>query len=153
MPSPPAAESTITTVLRGVAKSSKPDTEIQAFALEDAPVQSHGKLEYTKVSDVLVLRELMDTAVGGMVVSPEGAKQIALMFTAACDVQTGKMPKAPIILFGSAYWRRLVDFNFLVEEGMIQPEDLSLFAFADTAEEAWLAMVRLGLHAPTPDGR
>lgn len=88
-----------------------------------------------------------------LVVFPGGFGTMDELFEILTLVQTGKMPKAPIILFGSAYWRRLVDFNFLVEEGMIQPEDLSLFAFADTAEEAWLAMVRLGLHAPTPDGR
>lgn len=88
-----------------------------------------------------------------LVVFPGGFGTLDELFEILTLVQTGKMPRAPIVLFGSAYWRRLVDFDFLVEEGMIQPEDLSLFAFADTAEEAWQAMVRLGLRAHTPDGR
>lgn len=88
-----------------------------------------------------------------LVVFPGGFGTLDELFEILTLVQTGKMPKAPIILFGSAYWRRLIDFNFLVEEDMIQPEDLSLFAFADTAEDAWVAMARLGLHAPVQNGR
>ena len=55
----------------------------------------------------------------------------------------------------AAVARRLAGayFDFLVEEHMISREDLDLFAFADTAEEAWSALVRMGLHAHTPDGR
>ena len=88
-----------------------------------------------------------------LVVFPGGFGTMDELFEILTLVQTGKMPKAPIVLFGTAYWQRLVDFDFLVSEGMIDAADLSLFAFADTAEDAWLAMTRLGLHAHTPDGR
>ena len=88
-----------------------------------------------------------------LVVFPGGFGTLDELFELLTLVQTGKMARAPIVLFDSAYWRRLVDFDFMVEEGMIQPEDLSLFAFADTAEDTWQAMVRLGLHVHTPDGR
>ena len=87
-----------------------------------------------------------------LVVFPGGFGTLDELFELLTLVQTGKMPRAPIVLFGSAYWRRLVNFDLMLEEGMIDQVDLSLFAFADTAEDAWLAMVRLGLHAQTPDG-
>ena len=87
-----------------------------------------------------------------LVVFPGGFGTLDELFEILTLVQTGKAPKAPIVLFGSAYWRRVIDFDFLIEEGMIVPQDLSLFAYADTAEDAWLAMVRLGLRMHTQDG-
>jgi predicted Rossmann-fold nucleotide-binding protein len=50
----------------------------------------------------------------------------------------------PIVLFGRDYWRRIIDFDDLVEEGMIAAEDLALFAIADSPEEGWEAMLRQG---------
>lgn len=67
--------------------------------------------------------------------------------------QTAKAPAAPIVLFGEAYWRRIVNFEALVEEGMIAPSDLRLFEFAETAEEGWASLVRRGLRAHTPGGQ
>jgi predicted Rossmann-fold nucleotide-binding protein len=52
-------------------------------------------------------------------------------------VQTGKGPRVPIVLFDEAYWRSLIRFDVLVERGMIDPADLDLIRFADTAEAAW----------------
>jgi predicted Rossmann-fold nucleotide-binding protein len=53
----------------------------------------------------------------------------------------------PIVLFGEAYWRRIVNFDALIDEGTIAPNDLTLFEFADTAEHTWAALVRRGLRA------
>jgi hypothetical protein len=52
-------------------------------------------------------------------------------------VQTGKVKPLPILFFGRDYWRRVIDFDALVEEGTIAPDDLELFTFVETAEEAW----------------
>src|SRR4028118_509021 len=52
-------------------------------------------------------------------------------------VQTGKVKPLPILFFGREFWERVVDFGALVEEGVVAPDDLKLFAFVDTAEEAW----------------
>ena len=52
-------------------------------------------------------------------------------------VQTGKVQKLPIIFFGREFWDRVVNFDALVEEGVIAPSDLELFTFCETAEEAW----------------
>jgi len=52
-------------------------------------------------------------------------------------IQTGKIKPVPIVLFGRDFWTRVVNFDALVEEGTISPDDLDLFKFVETAEEAW----------------
>jgi predicted Rossmann-fold nucleotide-binding protein len=52
-------------------------------------------------------------------------------------VQTRKVKPMPIVLVGEPYWRRVVDIDFLVDEGVIDPEDRDLFWFAETAQEIW----------------
>jgi len=52
-------------------------------------------------------------------------------------IQTKKISPIPILLFGEEFWRRVVNFEALVEEGVIAPADLDLFKFVETAEEAW----------------
>lgn len=85
-----------------------------------------------------------------LVVFPGGFGTLDEAFELLTLQQTGKAPLSPIVLFDEAYWRRLINFQFLVDEGMIRAEDLELFAFAESAEEAWSALVDRGLrdHAP-----
>jgi len=52
-------------------------------------------------------------------------------------IQTGKMQPIPILLFGKDYWSRVIDFEFMAEEGVINRKDLDLFHWVETAEEAW----------------
>jgi uncharacterized protein (TIGR00730 family) len=52
-------------------------------------------------------------------------------------IQTGKMKPIPILLFGKDYWNRVINFEALAEEGVINFEDLNLFRMVETAEEAW----------------
>jgi len=52
-------------------------------------------------------------------------------------IQTGKVKPIPILFFGREFWERVVSFEGLVEEGVVSPDDLKLFPFVDTAEEAW----------------
>ena len=55
-------------------------------------------------------------------------------------VQTGKIKKMPILLFGREFWNRVVNFEELMLEGVISPRDLELFQFVETADEAWNAI-------------
>jgi uncharacterized protein (TIGR00730 family) len=57
-------------------------------------------------------------------------------------VQTKKVKPLPIMFFGRDYWNRMVDFEGLVEEGVVAPDDLDLFSFCETAEEAWDCVCR-----------
>ena len=52
-------------------------------------------------------------------------------------IQTGKIKPMPIMMFGNDYWNRVINFQALVEEGVISARDLDLFKFVETAEEAW----------------
>jgi uncharacterized protein (TIGR00730 family) len=52
-------------------------------------------------------------------------------------VQTRKMAPMPILFYGREFWERVVDFNALVDEGVISARDLDLFCFVETAEEGW----------------
>lgn len=52
-------------------------------------------------------------------------------------IQTGKIKPIPVLMFGRKFWTRVVDFDALVEEGVIGARDLDLFHFVETAEEAW----------------
>ncbi|WP_260580594.1 LOG family protein [Sphingopyxis sp. PET50] len=52
-------------------------------------------------------------------------------------IQTGKIKPIPIVLFCKEFWTRVVNFEALVDEGVISARDLSLFHFVETAEEAW----------------
>jgi uncharacterized protein (TIGR00730 family) len=70
-------------------------------------------------------------------VFPGGFGTLDEMFELLTLVQTGKMAALPILLYGRDFWNRVVDFDALVEEGVVSPNDLSLFHYVETAEEGW----------------
>jgi hypothetical protein len=70
-------------------------------------------------------------------VFPGGFGTLDECFELLTLIQTGKIKPLPIMLFGRDYWQRVVNFDALVEEGVISPDDLDLFVFVETAEEAW----------------
>ena len=70
-------------------------------------------------------------------VFPGGFGTFDEMFELLTLVQTGKMAQLPIFLFGAEFWRRVVDFEALVEEGVIGENDLNLFRLVESADEAW----------------
>ena len=76
-----------------------------------------------------------------MVAFPGGFGTLDELFETLTLVQTHKVPRFPILLFGREYWSRVVNFQYLVDEGAISPEDLELFCYVETAEEAWAKIV------------
>ena len=72
-----------------------------------------------------------------LVVFPGGYGTMDELFETLALVQTRKIAPVPVVLVGERYWRRAVDFEFLIDEGAIDPEDAELFWFAETAEEIW----------------
>ena len=72
-----------------------------------------------------------------LVCFPGGFGTLDEMFEALTLMQTGKSRRRPVLLFGREFWTRLIDFELLVETGMISALDLQLFRFVETAEEAW----------------
>jgi uncharacterized protein (TIGR00730 family) len=73
---------------------------------------------------------------------PGGFGTLDELFETLTLTQTGKSRRRPILLFGREFWTRLIDFDWLVESGMIHADDLKLFRYVETAEEAWDALVQ-----------
>lgn len=73
----------------------------------------------------------------GLVVFPGGFGTLDELFETLTLIQTKKMTAIPVVLIGKEYWQRLIDFDFLVEQGAIKEADLQLFTRVDTVEEAW----------------
>ena len=71
-----------------------------------------------------------------MVAFPGGYGTLDELFDVLTLMQTGKIPRIPVVLVGRAFWRRAVDFRFLAEEGVIGLSDLELFSVVETAEAA-----------------
>jgi uncharacterized protein (TIGR00730 family) len=72
-----------------------------------------------------------------LVVFPGGYGTIDELFEVLTLRQTGRMQHIPVIIVGKEYWSRVIDFQFLADEGVILDDDLKLFEYADTAEQAW----------------
>ncbi|CAE6706303.1 TIGR00730 family Rossman fold protein [Nitrospira defluvii] len=72
-----------------------------------------------------------------LVVFPGGFGTLDELFETLTLLQTGKTRNITVVLMGRAYWERLINWTLLVEEGLIGADDLSLFHFAETAQQAW----------------
>jgi uncharacterized protein (TIGR00730 family) len=86
-----------------------------------------------------------------MVAFPGGFGTLDELFEALTLVQTRKVRPMPVVLVGRVWWRRAVNFDFLVAEGVISRREAKLFCFADTAAEIWQAVSpNLEPAAPAP---
>ena len=72
-----------------------------------------------------------------LVACPGGFGTMDELFETLTLIQTRKIKPLPVILLGESYWRRVINFDVLVEEGTIDEADLSLIRFVDTADQAW----------------
>jgi len=72
-----------------------------------------------------------------LVVYPGGFGTFDELFETLTLIQTHKTDEIPVVLVGKSYWQKAIDFEFLKDEGVIAPEDLKIFYFADNADEAW----------------
>jgi uncharacterized protein (TIGR00730 family) len=72
-----------------------------------------------------------------LVAFPGGFGTLDELFETLTLIQTHKVLPIPVLLFGKTFWDRVINFNALVEEGTISAEDLELFSYVETAEEAW----------------
>ena len=77
-----------------------------------------------------------------LVVFPGGFGTMDELFETLTLIQTRKVNPVPVTLVGRDYWRRVFDPDFLVEEGVIDPEDRDLFWYAETAQEIWDDLLR-----------
>ena len=73
-------------------------------------------------------------------VFPGGFGTMDELFETLTLIQTGRMEHVPVVLFGRPFWERVIDIDFLAEQGTISPGDEKLITFVDTAQEAWDAI-------------
>lgn len=72
-----------------------------------------------------------------LVAFPGGFGTLDELFETLTLIQTGKIKPLPLLMFDRAYWQKLINWDLLVEDGMISPEDLTLLTYVDSVEEAW----------------
>ncbi|HEY4773797.1 MAG TPA: TIGR00730 family Rossman fold protein [Xanthobacteraceae bacterium] len=80
-----------------------------------------------------------------LVAFPGGFGTLDELFEILTLVQAKKMPPVAIVCFDRSYWTRVINFDALIDAGMISRSDFELLTFADDAEEAWEALVTRGL--------
>jgi len=87
-----------------------------------------------------------------LVCFPGGFGTLDELFETLTLIQTGKCRKRPVLLFGRDFWTKLINFDHLVDTGMISPEDVHLFRYVETADEAWETLQEVyGLGKPDTD--
>ncbi len=84
-----------------------------------------------------------------LIAFPGGFGTLDELFEIMTLKQTGKGRAIPIVLFDEAYWRSIINFDVMVEQGVIEARDLDLIQFADRAEDVWSKIVEGGIFAPT----
>ena len=72
-----------------------------------------------------------------LVAFPGGFGTMDELFEVLPTLQTHKSKPVPVILFGTEFWKRVLNFDVLVEEGTISAKDLNLFRYTDDPAEAW----------------
>ena len=77
-----------------------------------------------------------------LVAFPGGFGTMDELFEALTLIQTKKVRRIPVILFGQLYWEKIINFDALVEEGAITACDRELIQYAETAEQAWQLILR-----------
>jgi predicted Rossmann-fold nucleotide-binding protein len=73
-------------------------------------------------------------------VFPGGFGTLDEMFESLTLIQTGRMKPVPFLLFGREWWETVINWNHLADAGVISSQDLTLFQFVETAEEALAAI-------------
>ena len=80
-----------------------------------------------------------------LVVFPGGFGTLDELFEILTLRQTGKAPEIPIVLFDRDYWQGVINFDVLIAHGMVRPDDLNLFRYADDADAVWRCLLECGL--------
>jgi hypothetical protein len=85
-----------------------------------------------------------------LVVFPGGYGTLDELFETLNLVQSRKIEPLPVVLVGERFWQHVFDPEYLVQEGVIDPEDRNLFWFADSAEEIWNGICQWHINAGSP---
>ena len=78
-----------------------------------------------------------------LIAFPGGFGTLDELFEILTLVQTRKVKPTPVLLYGSSYWKRLIDFEWMVTSGTVSKNDLDCFQYVDSPEEAWREVKKL----------
>jgi hypothetical protein len=135
-------------VVDAAASSGAQHAQLQSIAWEhDGIVDLHGPSPAATFSERIPHKELLLRSAEAYVVLPAGLKGLDEMATVLCQMQTGKLPKRPLVLVGSDYWQPILDAfartMITPERRLIAPEDMQLFTVVDTVADAQQALTNL----------
>jgi predicted Rossmann-fold nucleotide-binding protein len=85
----------------------------------------------------------------GVVAFPGGFGTLAELFEVLTLVQTRKGRSIPLVCVDRGYWTRVINFDVLLNAGVIPPADFQLLRFAEDAESAWAELAAAGIRAAT----
>jgi uncharacterized protein (TIGR00730 family) len=85
-----------------------------------------------------------------LVAFPGGYGTLDELFETLNLVQSGAIEPVPVVMVGEAYWRRVLDFDFLVAEGVIDAKDRELVSYAETAPQIWRTILKWHAANGTP---
>jgi uncharacterized protein (TIGR00730 family) len=139
---------------RGAADAGAPSIGLNIGLPHEQEPNAYSTPDLTFQFHYFALRKLhFAMRANALVAFPGGFGTLDELFELLTLIQTQKMPPVPVILVDKSYWTRVINFEALAADGMIDPSDLDLFSFADDPEEAWQKLVECGLKAgPRPPG-
>lgn len=123
---------------RGAFEAGAPSIGFNITLVHEQQPNAYSTPELTFRFQYFAIRKMhLAMRANALVVFPGGFGTLDEMFEILTLKQTAKISQIPILLFDQSYWRSLLNLDVLVSEGFIAPQDISLFMFADDAEQAW----------------
>ncbi len=131
---------------RGAGDAGAPSIGYNIVLEHEQEPNAHSTPELTFLFHYFAMRKMhFAMRANALVVFPGGFGTLDELFEMLTLRQTRKSPPIPIVLFDKAFWTSIINFDALVEHGTISPQDLDLFKYADSAEEAWDLLVEGGV--------
>ena len=128
---------------RGATEAGAPSIGFNIALLHEQQPNPYSTPELTFLFQYFAIRKLhLAMRANALAIFPGGFGTLDEMFELLTLKQTKKTAAIPIVLFDETYWRSIVKFEQLAFEGTIREEDLALFTFADTPEDAWARLER-----------
>jgi uncharacterized protein (TIGR00730 family) len=136
---------------RGATEAGAPSIGFNIVLPEEQPPNPYTTPDLTFCFHYFAIRKMhFAMRANALAVFPGGLGTMDELFEILDLKQTRKCALMPVILFSRDHWRKIINFEALLELGMIDETDLGLFQVVNTAEEAWDVLVGRGLLAHTP---
>ena len=131
---------------RGASEAGAPSIGFNITLPGEQQPNAYSTPELTFLFHYFAMRKMhLAMRASALAVFPGGFGTMDELFEILTLQQTGKATTTPVVLIGRDYWTRVMNFDAMVESGMVAKKDLKIFDIVDTAEEAWKALQKRGL--------